>query len=181
VWSSAGRLSDPLDQTWPATASIQRASSDHAPGPPASTWCSPGDVHDVSMWPRLPRLTADRDARSRSLLGNGPARWAARRQAGPGSALSADAEQTERAGGVTSGPAYPAGDVALPGQPEQADRQVAQAGHHLGAMAAADLRAVLVERHVPHPMQTVLDRPLPRTRKARRAGPARAASRLVMP
>ena len=48
----------------------------------------------------------------------------------------------------------------MPGQPQQADGQVAQAGHHLRAVAGADLTAILVEDDVADPVQAVLDLPL---------------------
>src|SRR6266571_3153382 len=66
-----------------------------------------------------------------------------------------DAEQGERAGGGPSGPADPLGDVAMPGRSEQADRQVAQAGHHLRAVPGTDLGAVLVEGDVAHPVEPI--------------------------
>src|SRR6266511_1712261 len=75
---------------------------------------------------------------------------------------SLDAEQGERAGTgpVATRPAHPAGDIVVPAQPQQADRQVSQGRHHLGAVPRADLRAVLVEAHIAHPVRPVLDLPL---------------------
>ncbi len=57
---------------------------------------------------------------------------------------SSDAEQGERADRITTSPTDRLGDVAVPAQPQQADRQVAQGRHRLGAVPGADLRAVLV-------------------------------------
>ena len=71
-----------------------------------------------------------------------------------------DAEQTEWAGRSTTGPAHRCGDGAVPGRAEQADRQVAQGGHHPGAVPGTDLAGVLAEGHVADPVQAVLDLPL---------------------
>lgn len=43
---------------------------------------------------------------------------------------------------------------------DQADNEVADAGQHARAVAGADLAAILVEGHIAHPMQTVLDAPM---------------------
>jgi hypothetical protein len=72
------------------------------------------------------------------------------------------------------------GEVDRPGPAEGADDQVAQAGHDLRAGPGAQLGGVLGEGHVPHPVQAVLDRPVPRRRSASRAGLAWAWVRLVI-
>ena len=97
--------------------------------------------------------------------------------------VCSDAEQAERAGagGIAPGPAHPLGDVGLPGQPQQADCQVAQGCHHLGAVPGADLGAVLVEGDVATQWRRFSISHWPRTSPPSRAGPARAGSRLVMP
>jgi hypothetical protein len=51
-------------------------------------------------------------------------------------------------------------DVGGADAAQERDRGVAQGRHHLRRGAAADLAAVLIEGHVPHPMQTVLDLPV---------------------
>ena len=43
----------------------------------------------------------------------------------------------------------------------QADREVAQGGHDLRSGAFPDLGQVLAEGHVPHPVQSILDLPVP--------------------
>src|SRR5829696_2889805 len=52
------------------------------------------------------------------------------------------------------------GDVGGAVEAEQADRGVAQGGHHVWAGAGADLGAVLVEGDVPDPVGSVLDAPV---------------------
>ena len=52
------------------------------------------------------------------------------------------------------------GDVTGTGEAEEGDGQVADRGHHLRAGAFADAGAVLVEGHIPDPMETILDRPM---------------------
>ncbi len=52
------------------------------------------------------------------------------------------------------------GDVPEPGLTEDPDHHVAQGGHHLGGGAGADLAAVLIEGHIAHPVEPVLDRPV---------------------
>lgn len=47
------------------------------------------------------------------------------------------------------------------GQADEADGQVAQGGHDLGSVAGAQLVTVLIEDHVPDPVETVLDPPVP--------------------
>jgi hypothetical protein len=70
-------------------------------------------------------------------------------------------------------PSAPSGDVALPGLPQQADRQVAQGRYHLEPVPGADLAGVLAEGHIPHPVRPVLDLPLAadQHRQAGRVGP----------
>ena len=46
-------------------------------------------------------------------------------------------------------------------QADEADGQVAQGGHDLGAVTGAQLVAVRVEDHVPDPVEAVLDSPVP--------------------
>jgi hypothetical protein len=60
----------------------------------------------------------------------------------------------------------------VPSPPQQADGQVAKGGHHLRAVALADLAVVLIEGHVADPVQAVFDLPLAACQpaKARRAG-----------
>jgi hypothetical protein len=53
------------------------------------------------------------------------------------------------------------GDVGGAGEGVQTDHQVAQRGHDLGAVAGADLGEILGERYVTHPVQAVLDLPVP--------------------
>jgi len=67
------------------------------------------------------------------------------------------------------------GDVRCPGQAEQADREVAEAGHRLGAGSFADLGPVLVESDVAHPVDLVLDAPVPavESQEAFRGSPVR--------
>jgi hypothetical protein len=76
-------------------------------------------------------------------------------------AMSGDAEEVERSGeGVVGHVADGGGDVAEAGLPEQVDRQAADGGHVLGAVAGPDLGCVLTERHVPDVVQPILDEPL---------------------
>lgn len=51
-------------------------------------------------------------------------------------------------------------NVRCPCHPKQTDGEVSQRGHHLGAVASADLRAILIEGDVTHPVQTVFNLPL---------------------
>ena len=44
---------------------------------------------------------------------------------------------------------------------DEADGQVTQGGHDLWAVAGAQLVAVLIEDHVPDPVKSVLDSPVP--------------------
>ncbi|WP_190815684.1 transposase [Saccharopolyspora pogona] len=48
------------------------------------------------------------------------------------------------------------GDVGVAGESEQADGGVAEAGHHLGCVAGADLAAVFVVGYVADPVQPVV-------------------------
>jgi hypothetical protein len=52
------------------------------------------------------------------------------------------------------------GDADATGEPQDGDNQVAQAGHDAGAAGGADLGPVLIEIHVPDPVQTVFDAPV---------------------
>src|SRR6266705_43003 len=52
-------------------------------------------------------------------------------------------------------PSAPLGRCCPPGQPQQADRQVAQAGHHLRAAGGPDPAAVLGEDGVADPVQAL--------------------------
>ena len=52
------------------------------------------------------------------------------------------------------------GDVGGTGQAEKADGKVAQGGHDAGAVAGADLGAVLVEGDVTDPVQAVFHAPV---------------------
>ena len=63
---------------------------------------------------------------------------------GAGWSARSDAEQVERAGAgqVPPGPAHGLGDVAPPGQAQQADRQVPQARQDLRAAPGTDLTPV---------------------------------------
>ena len=51
-------------------------------------------------------------------------------------------------------------DVAGAGDAEEGDGQVTNRGHHLCAGAFADAGAVLVEGHIPDPMEAILNRPM---------------------
>jgi hypothetical protein len=53
------------------------------------------------------------------------------------------------------------GEVDRPDAGQRADDQVAQAGHDVWAGPGAQLRGVLGEGHIVHPVQAVLDRPVP--------------------
>ena len=52
------------------------------------------------------------------------------------------------------------GDADSSGQAMAADRGVAQRGHHGGAVPGVELVTVLVEGHIPDPVQPVLDTPM---------------------
>ena len=52
------------------------------------------------------------------------------------------------------------GDADSSGQAMEADRGVAQRGHHGGAVPGVELVTVLVEGHIPDPVQPVLDTPM---------------------
>jgi len=52
-------------------------------------------------------------------------------------------------------------DLDAVGQSDEADGQVAQGGHDLGAVSGAQLVVVLVEDHVSDPVEPVLDSPVP--------------------
>ena len=52
------------------------------------------------------------------------------------------------------------GDVDSSGQAMEADRGVAQCGHQGGAVPGVELVTVLVEGHIPDPVQPVLDTPM---------------------
>jgi hypothetical protein len=80
------------------------------------------------------------------------------------------AEQGERAGAFPGRVAQPGGDVGLAGQLQQANRQVAQAGHHLLAVPGTDLGAVLVEGDIANSARTILDLPLPADQHAQTGG-----------
>jgi hypothetical protein len=53
------------------------------------------------------------------------------------------------------------GEVDRPGPAERSKGEVAQAGHDLRAGPGSQLRVVLCEGRIPHPVQAVLDRPVP--------------------
>ena|SRR5215211_2924358 len=53
------------------------------------------------------------------------------------------------------------GDVVGSGQPQQADREVAQSGHDVRPVAGAGLGAVFAVSDVADPVQPVLDLPVP--------------------
>jgi hypothetical protein len=71
------------------------------------------------------------------------------------------------------------GDVAVTVPPQDADGEVAQAGHGPWGVAGADLGGVLGKGGVAEVVQR-LDAPVTRIQSARRAGWAWAAVRLVM-
>src|SRR5690606_33804951 len=52
------------------------------------------------------------------------------------------------------------GDVVPAGVAQDRDSGVPQGGHVLWCVAGMDLAAVFVERHVAHPVEPVLDRPM---------------------
>ena len=52
------------------------------------------------------------------------------------------------------------GDADSSGQAMEADRGVAQRGHYGGAVPGVELVTVLVEGHIPDPVQPVLDTPM---------------------
>ena len=90
----------------------------------------------------------------------------------------ADAEECERAGGVTGVVAQGGGDVAVAAGAEDPDGEVAQAGHGPRCVAGADLGGVLGKGDIADVVQR-LDAPVTRIQSARRAGLAWAAVRLV--
>src|SRR5882672_11476715 len=69
------------------------------------------------------------------------------------------------------------GDVGGAGEAEQADRGVAEGGHHLGSVAGTDLGAVFVVDDVADPVGAVLDSPVALDPGA----PGRAVSALSFP
>ena len=50
--------------------------------------------------------------------------------------------------------------VWFPGQSEGTDGEVAQPGHDLGWGVGSYLRAVLIQGHIPHPVDPVFDPPM---------------------
>jgi hypothetical protein len=68
----------------------------------------------------------------------------------------------------------------LTGPAEHADGEVAQAGHHVGAGAGANLGGVLGEGGVADVVQAVLDRPVPAEVVGEPGGLAWAKVRLVI-
>jgi len=66
----------------------------------------------------------------------------------------------QRPAGLAGVVAQGGGDAGVAGQPQDGDGQVAQAGHDAGAVAGADLGAVLVVGDVTDPVQPVLDSPV---------------------
>jgi len=66
-------------------------------------------------------------------------------------------DRVQRSAGLAGVVAQGGGDAGLPGQPQDGDCQVAQAGHHAGAVGGADLGAVFVVGDVADPVQPVLD------------------------
>src|SRR5665811_505640 len=69
-------------------------------------------------------------------------------------------QQCEGAVGVSGVVPEGLGDVGGPGQAEQADGQVPQGGHHLWAVAGANLAEVFTEGHVADPVQPILYAPM---------------------
>lgn len=69
--------------------------------------------------------------------------------------------------------------VRCPGAAQNANREVAQCGHHLGDAAGADLRAILIERHIPHPMRPIFHVPVltDQPQQRGRIGPLRPQTR----
>jgi hypothetical protein len=70
-------------------------------------------------------------------------------------------EQAERAFGVACGVPEGAGDAGVAGQAQDADDQVPDRGHDVGAGAGAYLGQVLAEGDVADPVQLVLYFPVP--------------------
>ena len=73
------------------------------------------------------------------------------------SGLGDELEWSQRVSGVVS---EGCGDADSSGQAMEADRGVAQRGHHGGAVPGVELVTVLVEGHIPDPVQPVLDTPM---------------------
>ena len=52
------------------------------------------------------------------------------------------------------------GNVLHTQNPEDADGEIAQAGHHPWPISLADLRAILIVGDVPYPVNSILDPPM---------------------
>jgi hypothetical protein len=52
------------------------------------------------------------------------------------------------------------GDVGFTCQPKETNGHVAKGCHDLGRCSCADLTAVFIHSHIPHPMHTVFNTPV---------------------
>ncbi len=53
------------------------------------------------------------------------------------------------------------GQILVPGQSQEAYREIAQSGHGLRTRSGPDLGSVLVKCHVPDPVDLIFDAPMP--------------------
>ena len=90
-----------------------------------------------------------------------------------------DPEGGQGPGGVAGVVSEGGGKVDRPAAAQRADGKVAQARHHLRAGPGPHRGGVLGEGHIPHPVQAVLDRPVPADEVGQPGGPAWAKVRLV--
>lgn len=71
-----------------------------------------------------------------------------------------ESEEIQGQAGTGGEVAQGAGDVGGPTQAQQADDEIAQAGHDAGAVAGADLRAIFIKGDIADPVGAVFDTPV---------------------
>jgi len=112
-----------------------------------------------SAWERRETVRGRVAAGRRAQHGYGGAGIAVSAEHG-GSAGLCQSDQAQRIREMPRTLAQRGGNVGGPGQAQQRNGQIAQRRHGVGGGAGTDLRAVLIERHIAHPMQLVLDGPV---------------------
>src|SRR5215217_3449304 len=170
--SAPGPLPEAATLTWPPSSGGWPAAS--ARRRPRSPWATPSWSSPGTCWMATATTTTSAATSSSGATATVPASGpspssrpsATRSPSNPppntrGFSFQGDPEGGQGPGGVAGVATEGGGEVDRPGAAEHADCEVAQACHDLWAGPGPHLGGVLGEGHIPHPVQAVLDRPMP--------------------